>query len=194
MSSILPKLNVTQRLVSSENYITLRFCVDYNNLKAVMIQDSYQMLYLPECLDTLGNATIFSTLDAKSSYCLVEICRGRLIWNLFSPLLGASSDLHQALQPEQCSKDISKSFGRPTENLKYQFTFVNLDDVIVFSRNQEEHIDHSWRQELTLAWKCTRINTKCSQIQLINSFMSLSLVASNSPHRRWTPYMDSNAP
>ena len=42
---------------------TLRFCVDYRLLNVVTKKDSYPVPRMDECIDSLGEATIFSTLD-----------------------------------------------------------------------------------------------------------------------------------
>lgn len=42
--------------------------VEYHNLNAVWIQDSYQRPRVEECNDLLSDATIFSTSDATSKY------------------------------------------------------------------------------------------------------------------------------
>lgn len=47
---------------------TLLFCVIYRKLNAVTIWDSYPIPGMDECIDSLGDAIIFSTLDAISSY------------------------------------------------------------------------------------------------------------------------------
>ena len=47
---------------------SVRFCVDYRKLNAVTVKDSYTLPRMDECLDSLGDATIFSTLNCNSGY------------------------------------------------------------------------------------------------------------------------------
>ena len=47
---------------------TLRFCVDYRRLSAMTVDDAYLTLRMDECIDSLGDAKVFSTLDANSGY------------------------------------------------------------------------------------------------------------------------------
>lgn len=44
---------------------SIRFCVDYPKLSAINVRDSYPLSRTDECIDPLGNARIFSTLDAN---------------------------------------------------------------------------------------------------------------------------------
>jgi len=52
---------------------TLRFCVDYRLLNAVTKKDSYPLPRMDECIDSLGDATVFSTLDCNAGYWQVAI-------------------------------------------------------------------------------------------------------------------------
>jgi hypothetical protein len=46
----------------------MRFCVDYRKLKNLKECDVYPLPRLDECIDSLGDAFLFSTLDANSGY------------------------------------------------------------------------------------------------------------------------------
>jgi len=52
---------------------TLRFCVDYRLLNVVTKKDSYPLPRMDECIDSLGEATIFSTLNCIAGYWQVAI-------------------------------------------------------------------------------------------------------------------------
>ena len=52
---------------------TLRFCVDYRLLDVVTKKDSYPLPRMDECIDSLIEATIFSTLDCNAGYWQVAI-------------------------------------------------------------------------------------------------------------------------
>jgi hypothetical protein len=47
---------------------SVRICVDYRKLNALTIKDSYPLSRMDECLDSLGDATVLSTLDCNSGY------------------------------------------------------------------------------------------------------------------------------
>ena len=52
---------------------TLRFCVDYRRLTAVTIKDRFPLPRMTDCLDSLGDAKYFSTLDCNWVF-------GRSLW------------------------------------------------------------------------------------------------------------------
>ena len=47
---------------------SLRLCVDYRKLNSITLRDSYPLPRMDECIDSLGSATLFSTLDCNSGY------------------------------------------------------------------------------------------------------------------------------
>jgi hypothetical protein len=47
---------------------TMRFCVDYRKLNAMTSRDTYRLPRMDECIYSLGNASIFSTLDCNCGY------------------------------------------------------------------------------------------------------------------------------
>ena len=52
---------------------SLRFCIDYRRLNAVTIRDSYPIPRMDECIDSLGDTQVFSTLDCNSGYWQLEV-------------------------------------------------------------------------------------------------------------------------
>ena len=51
----------------------LRFCVDYRKLNSMTKKDAYPLPRIEECIDSLGDAAIFSTLGANSGYWQMKI-------------------------------------------------------------------------------------------------------------------------
>lgn len=52
---------------------SLRLCIDFRALNALNIKDSYPIPRIDEILDSLAQATVFSTLDATSWYYQIAI-------------------------------------------------------------------------------------------------------------------------
>ena len=51
----------------------LRFCVDYRRLNALIVRDTYPIPRIDECLDSLGEDKVFSTLDYNSAYWQIPV-------------------------------------------------------------------------------------------------------------------------
>jgi hypothetical protein len=51
----------------------MRFCVDYRKLNNLTERDVYPLSRLDECIDSIGDAVVFSTLNANSGYWQVSM-------------------------------------------------------------------------------------------------------------------------
>lgn len=54
---------------------TLRFSVDYWKLNDIAVRDLYSLSSMDECIDTLKDAQVFSTLEADSGTWEIEVDR-----------------------------------------------------------------------------------------------------------------------
>jgi len=52
---------------------TMPFCVDYFRLNEVTVQDVYPLPRMDDCIDLLGDAKVFSTLDSNSGYWQIPV-------------------------------------------------------------------------------------------------------------------------
>jgi Reverse transcriptase (RNA-dependent DNA polymerase) len=52
---------------------SLRFCVDYRKLNAITVPDTYPLPRMDECIASLGEAVIFTTLDCNSGYWQIPV-------------------------------------------------------------------------------------------------------------------------
>jgi len=124
---------------------TLRFCVDYQLLNVVTKKLSYPLPHMDECIDSLGEATIFATLDCNAGYWQFAIapedrektafvCHETAYQYKRMPF-----GLTNALATFQRALDINLS------GVKWQSCLIYLDDVIVYSETEEEHVGHVHR-------------------------------------------------
>jgi hypothetical protein len=55
---------------------TLRLCVDYRRLNMITVPDTYTLQRMDECIDSLGDAVVFTTLDCNSDYWQIPVHPG----------------------------------------------------------------------------------------------------------------------
>ena len=121
---------------------TMRFCVDYRKQNAVTVRDSYPLPRMDEFIDSLGDATVFTTLDCSSRYWQVEIAEEDRDKTTFT----SHSGLYRFLRVLFGLKNAPATFQRAVDiilsRLKWETALVYLDDVIVYSRTVTEHMAH----------------------------------------------------
>ena len=120
---------------------SLRFCIDYRQLNDRTKKDSYPLPRIDECLDALAGGSWFSTLDLRSGYHQVAMepkdadktafvtRRGIFRWKVMPFGLCNAPATFQRLM------DIVLS------GLNFEICLVYLDDVIIFGKTPEEHLD-----------------------------------------------------
>jgi hypothetical protein len=52
---------------------SMRFCIDYRRLNTVTVRDSYLLPRMDDCIDSIGDASVFSTLDCNSGYWQIPV-------------------------------------------------------------------------------------------------------------------------
>ena len=121
---------------------TMQFCVDYRKLNAVTVRDSYPLLRMDECIDSLGDATVFTTLDCNNGYWQVEIAEKDRDKTTFA----SHSGLHRFLRMPFGLKNAPATFQRAVDiilyRVKWETALVYLYDVIVCLRTVTEHMAH----------------------------------------------------
>jgi len=50
-----------------------RFCVDYRRLNNITKKDAYPLLWMEDCLESLGDAEVFTSLDCTAGYWQVPL-------------------------------------------------------------------------------------------------------------------------
>jgi hypothetical protein len=121
---------------------SLRICVDYRQLNQKTKKDAYVLPRIEEILDCLAGNRYFSVIDMKSGFHQVEILEehkertaftvgplGLYEYNMMPFGLSNSPGTHQRLMQE-CLSD-----------LHLHICCIFIDDVIVFSRTYEEHVE-----------------------------------------------------
>ena len=118
-----------------------RFCVDFRKVNAVTRKDVYPLPRIDETLDTLGGASYFTTLDLASGYWQVPLKEEDKHKTAFSTHTGLWE--FTVMPFGLCGAPAS--FQRLMEimlaGLNWETCLVYLDDIIIFSRTFDEHLN-----------------------------------------------------
>ena len=125
---------------------THRFCVDYQELNSVTRVDTFPLPRIDDLLDQLGKSAYSSTLDLATGY-----------WQIW--VHPNSQEKTAFVTPQGLYEFQVMSFGLTNAPAVFQrlmqcvlmglnpekgpdFVAVYIDDILVFSRTLEDHIDH----------------------------------------------------
>ncbi|CAF4468330.1 unnamed protein product [Didymodactylos carnosus] len=119
-----------------------RFCVDYRKLNNITKKDSYPLPHMGETINRLGGHQYFTKLDLKSGYFQIPIQEDDKEKTAF-----ILQDGHWEFNVlPQGLKNAPPTFQRiMNELLAYQrwdHCLVYLDDIIIFSKSFQQHVQH----------------------------------------------------
>ena len=119
----------------------LRFCIDYRRLNAVTLRDSYPIPRMDECIDSLGQANIFSSLDCNSGYWQIAMSEEDKKKTAFTSHFGIFQFLRMPFGLKNAPMTFQRAIDIILAPFKWQSVMVYLDDVIVFSNNADQHLE-----------------------------------------------------
>ena len=121
----------------------LRFCIDFHRLNSRTKKDTYPLHRMQETMESMVCAHFFSTMDLKSGFCQVKMAKDSQQYTAFTV---GSMEVYEFLRMPYRLCNAPATFQRLMQNclgeLNLTYTLIYLDDVIVFSRTEEEHLPH----------------------------------------------------
>lgn len=119
-----------------------RFCVDYRKLNAVTIPDEFPLPRQSKILAALSGAQVLSSLDALSGFTQLELDEKDVEKTAFRTHRG----LFQFKRMPFGLRNGPSIFQRVMQSVLapylWLFTLVYIDDIVVYSKGFEEHIEH----------------------------------------------------
>ena len=121
---------------------SLRFCVDYRKLNLITIPDTYPLPRMDECIDSLGDAVIFTTLDCNSGYWQIPVHPDDRDKTTFTSHYGIYRFLRLPFGLRNAPATFQRAIDIILSGVKWKTCLVYLDDVIVFSKSRQDHLSH----------------------------------------------------
>jgi len=116
------------------------FCVDYRRLNAVTKKDSYPIPRMEDCIDSLGDARVFSRIDCNAGYWQIPMAPDDIDKTAFTCHMGTYEYLIMAFGLTNAPTTFQRALDIILSGMTWQTCLVYLDDVIVFSDTAENHL------------------------------------------------------
>ena len=119
---------------------SLRFCVDYRRLNALSVKDCYPIPRMEDCIDSLGEARYFTTLDANSGYWQITIAERDREKTAFTTHVGLYEYTRMPFGLTNAPATFQRSLDIILAKYKWRMCLIYLDDIVVFSKSIDDHI------------------------------------------------------
>jgi len=150
---------------------TMRLCIDCRKLNGLMTKDKFPLPKIDTCLDTLNGCEFFSTCDLRWGYWQTEIDERDRDKTAFVTHKGQWRFKVLSFGLANALSQFARIMELVMSGLTYDVCLVYLDDILVFSKTFDEHLER-------LATVFDRLNryllklkpSKCSLFQRKVSF------------------------
>jgi hypothetical protein len=121
---------------------TLRMCVDYRPLNAVTIKNKYPLPHIDALFDQLASARVFSKIDLRSGYHQIKIRPQNIPKTAFSTRYGLYEYLVMSFDLTNAPAFFMYLMNSVFMPELDKFVVVFIDDILIYSKNKEEHAQH----------------------------------------------------
>lgn len=121
---------------------SLRLVVDYRRLNEITIKDAYPLPHIDDLLGSMGGATWFSTLDAASGYWQIPVAEDSIERTGFVTSQGTFEFTTMPFGLTSAPSTFQRCMNSLLAPYLGLFVYVFIDDIIIFSRTYERHLEH----------------------------------------------------
>lgn len=119
-----------------------RFCVDYRYLNALTVKTSFLISIFEQLMDELAGAEWFSTLDLLSGYHQIRLQEGEEYKTAFSTHVGHYEFKVVAFGLSGAPSTFQGAMNTTLKPLLRRCAIVFFDDILVYNKTFEDHVEH----------------------------------------------------
>jgi hypothetical protein len=121
---------------------SLRMCVDYRQLNEVTIKNKYPLPRIDDLFDQLNGARVFSKIDLRTGYHQLKIRKDDIPKTAFTTRYGLYEFTVMVFGLTNAPAYFMSMMNKVFMDILDKFMVVFIDDILIYSMNEEEHKQH----------------------------------------------------
>ena len=121
---------------------SMRLCIDYHQLNKVTIKNRYPFPRIDDLMDQLVGARVFSKIDLRSGYHQIKVKDEDMQKTAFRTRYGHYEYKVMPFGVTNAPGVFMKYMNRIFHTYLDKFVVVFIDDILIYSKNEEEHAKH----------------------------------------------------
>ncbi|XP_052877263.1 uncharacterized protein LOC128283887 [Gossypium arboreum] len=120
----------------------MHMCIDYHQLNKLTIKNKYPLPKIDELFDQLRGAAVFSKIDLRSGYHQLKVKEADVYKTVFKTRYGHYEFLVRLFGLTNTPTAFMDMMNRVFQQYLDRFVVVFVNDILVYSKIEEEHDEH----------------------------------------------------
>nr|GFB43865.1 putative reverse transcriptase domain-containing protein [Tanacetum cinerariifolium] len=133
----LPGLPLTRQKDGS-----FRICIDYRELNKLTVKNRYPLLRIDDLFDQLQGSSIYSKIDLRSGYHQLRVRETDIPKTAFRTRYGHYECQVMSFGLTNAPVIFMDLMNRVCKHYLDKFVIVFIDDILIYSKNEQEHEEH----------------------------------------------------
>jgi hypothetical protein len=119
-----------------------RFCIDYRKINNITITDAHPLPRIDDLLEQMRMAKWFTTMDLASGYWQIAMEEEDKVKTAFTCPFGLYEFNRMPFGLKNAPPTFQRLMNDILKEFLDEFVVVYIDDILIYSENFEEHIEH----------------------------------------------------